>query len=152
MSQLLHLAKPADLEKLLPMVAALHTLLELPTDDAHREAALKPLLDGSPHGAIWMIGPTMAPVGYIAVSFGWSIEFGGMDGFIDEFYIRDSVRGRGMGTEVLAALIPELAAAGMKAIHLEVNKENFAASKLYERMGFRLRDKYNLMSWVAPSG
>ncbi len=59
-------------------------------------------------------------MGYIAVSFGWSIELGGMDGFLDEFYIREGVRGRGMGSEVLAALLPQLAQAGLVGLSLEV--------------------------------
>ncbi|WP_326973110.1 GNAT family N-acetyltransferase [Candidatus Rhodobacter oscarellae] len=119
--------------------------------DQHLKDAILPLLEGSPYGAIWVIGPRRAPVGYIAVCFGWSIELGGMDGFIDEFYIREKVRGRGMGTEALAALLPELAKAGLKALHLEVNRDKESAARLYARLGFKIRDRYNLMTWVAPT-
>ena len=74
-----------------------------------------------------------------------------MDGFIDEFFVRETVRGRGMGSEVLADLIPQLAGVGLKALHLEVGKDNLRAASLYERYGFRLRDRYSLMTWVADS-
>ncbi len=100
-------------------------------------------------GAIWLIGPRRAPVGYIAISFGWSIELGGMDGFVDEFFIRENVRGRGMGTEVLSQLIPQLAQAGLMALHLEVTPGNTRAQKLYSRRGFKMRDGHQLMSWIA---
>jgi len=149
MSAKLNLAGPDDLDRLLPMVSNFHSIEKVEKSDAQRHAAVLPLLQGSPHGAIWLIGPSRAPVGYIAVSFGWSIELGGMDGFIDEFFIREAVRGRGMGTEVLIALLPELANAGVMALHLEVSKNNASATKLYEKMGFRRRDQYNLMTWVA---
>lgn len=148
MSQLLHLAKPADAPRLLPLVAAYHTFAGFQIDDAAREAAVMPLLEGSPHGAIWLIGPRQAPVGYIAVSFGWSIELGGMDGFIDEFFIREKVRGRGMGSDALSALLPQLREAGMVALHLEVARGNDRAAALYARHGFRRRDKYQLMTWT----
>ena len=93
MTAALHLATEADLDKLLPLVAGYHAFEGIDPGDDHRRDALAPLLQGSPLGAVWLIGPKRAPVGYIAVSFGWSIEMGGMDGFIDEFFIRETVPG-----------------------------------------------------------
>lgn len=148
MPQLLHLATPADLDRLLPMVAAFHAEAGFDTDDAHREAAILPLLEGSPLGAIWLIGPKMSPVGYVAVSFGWSIEFGGTDGFVDEIWIRETVRGRGMGTEVMRLLTANLSDAGVTALHLEVDAENPRAARVYRRSGFKARDGYHLMTWT----
>lgn len=149
MKELLHLAGATDLDRLLPMVAAFHVEEGLNTTPEARAAAVAPLLEGSPHGAIWMVGPKMAPVGYIAISFGWSIELGGMDGFVDEFWIREKVRGRGMGGEVLRLLVANLASANLKALHLEVAVDNTDAARLYARAGFRRRDAYKLMTWTA---
>ena len=151
MSQLLHLAAPADMDRLLPMVAAYHAFEGIESDDAHREAALRPLLEGSPHGAIWLIGPKIAPVGYVCVSFGWSLELGGLDGMIDEFWIREKVRGRGMGSEALAALQKALRDAGVRALSLEVAGDNDSATRIYGRAGFQARG-FQLMTWRAPDG
>ena len=148
MSQILHLATPADLDRLEKMVAAYHAFEGIESYEGHRRAALEPLLEGSPHGAVWLIGPKMAPVGYVAASFGWSIELGGMDGFVDELWIREKVRGRGMGSEALLALMKALAEAGVKALSLEVSAQNANAIRIYERAGFRQRS-FNLMTWVA---
>ena len=148
MSQILHLATPADLDRLEKMVASYHAFDGIESDEAHRRAALEPLLEGSPHGAVWLIGPKMAPVGYVAASFGWSIELGGMDGFVDELWIREKVRGRGMGSEALLALMKALGEAGIKALSLEVNENNVNAIRIYKRAGFRQRS-FNLMTWVA---
>ena len=144
MSQLLHLAGQGDLARLLPMVAAFHREAGIDSDDATREAAIAPLLEGSPLGAIWLIGPKMSPVGYVAVGFGWSIELGGMDGFIDELWVREKVRGRGMGSEALLTLQKALAEAGVRALHLEAT--GAAAQRIYERAGFRARP-HPLMTW-----
>jgi ribosomal protein S18 acetylase RimI-like enzyme len=145
----LTLAAVDDLDRLLPMVAAYHAFEGIEQTDDVRRAALTPLLNGSPHGAVWLIGLRRAPVGYIAISFGWSIELGGMDGFLDEFFIREGVRGRGMGGEVLSLLIPQLAQAGMVGLSLELAPENTRARQLYERRGFKLRERFNLMTWRA---
>ena len=146
MSGLLHLAKASDLDRLRPMVAAFHEQEGFDTSDEQRTAAIHPLLEGSPLGAIWLIGPQIAPVGYVVVSFGWSLELGGMDGFIDEIWIREKVRGRGMGSEALLALQKALSAAGVKALHLETTSD--AAERVYKRAGFKRR-RHALMTWYA---
>lgn len=149
MSAALHLATQDDIDRLIPLVAAYHAFENIEQTDEARRAAILPLLQGSPLGAIWLIGPRRAPVGYVAITFGWSIQMGGVDGFIDEFFIRENVRGRGMGTEVLSELLPQLAQAGVKALHLEVATDNTSAQKLYGKQGFKLRSRYNLMTWLA---
>ena len=146
MTAKLRLAAPDDLDRLEPMVASFHAIEGIDSDAAHRRAALAPLLDGSPHACVYMIGPARAPVGYIALCFGWSIEHGGLDVFGDEFFIREAVRGRGMGTEVLASLLPELERNGVAAVHLEVDADNDRAAALYGAFGFKRRDKYRLMT------
>ncbi|MEL7097788.1 MAG: GNAT family N-acetyltransferase [Pseudomonadota bacterium] len=146
MSAALTLAAPEHLDKLASLVAAFHAEAGLALSDEHRAAALAPLLEGSPHGAAYLIGPPRAPIGYIIVSFGYSVEFGGMDGFVDELFIRPGVRGRGVASEVLHALPRALAGAGLKALHLEVATQNAPAQRLYARAGFKLRDDYHLMT------
>lgn len=142
----LTIAGPDDLDRLMRLVGDCHAEQGIEQSEAARRAALRPLLEGSPHGVIYLMGPANAPIGYAVICFGWSIEFGGMDGFLDEIYIRPGVRGRGIGTDVLHALPKALARAGMKAIHLEVARDNPRARKLYEKLGFDPRDNYGLMS------
>ncbi|GGE22741.1 hypothetical protein GCM10011360_09040 [Primorskyibacter flagellatus] len=142
----INLATPDDLTRLLPLVRAFHEEAGIPVDEDARLAALTPLLEGSPHGAAWLIGPARAPIGYVVISFGWSVEFGGMDGFVDELYIRPSVRGRGLGTEVLTHLPKTLSATGLKAIHLEVSRVAIKTQEAYKRAGFQPRHDYLLMT------
>lgn len=146
MSAALTLAGPDHLDRLVPLVAAFHAEQGLDSTESDRLSALQPLLDGIPHGTIYLIGPPRAPIGYIVVSFGWSMEFGGLDGIIDELFIRPGVRGRGIASEVLITLPKALAGAGLKALHLEVDTNNPNAQKLYTKAGFRVRDGYHLMT------
>ncbi|WP_170446395.1 GNAT family N-acetyltransferase [Ruegeria arenilitoris] len=146
MSAALRLARPEDLDRLMGLVAAFHAEAGIEQDPDQRRDALTPLLEGIPHGCIYLIGPSRAPLGYIILTFGWSVEFGGMDGFVDEIYIRPAIRGRGIATEVLLDLPKALAGAGLTALHLEVDRTNEAAQKLYLKTGFKPRDRYMLMS------
>ena len=133
--------------------AALHALLgqfaeeyglDGPAED--RESALAPLLSGSPYGMAYLLGPVRAPVGYVVVTLGWSLELGGMEAWIDEIFIRPSVRGRGLASEALLSLARALADAQVRAIHLEVLAEDEAHQRLYRKAGFALRDRYCLMT------
>ena len=146
MSASLTLAKPDHLERLIALIEAFHVEEGIKLTDEARRAGVVPLLDGIPYGAVYLIGPPRAPIGYIVITFGWSVEFGGLDAIIDELYIRPGVRGRGIASEALIALPRALAGGGLRAIHLEVDRTNAAAKKLYQRAGFQPRENYMFMS------
>lgn len=146
MSAALHLAKPEDLDRLCTLVAAFHAESGIALGDDARRAGLAPLVGGIPHGAAYLIGPARAPIGYVVVGFGWSVEFGGLVAFLAEIYVRPAVRGRGIASEVLTALPAALAGAGIRALHLEVDRDDAAARGLYTRAGFVARPHCMLMS------
>ncbi|MEM6941050.1 MAG: N-acetyltransferase [Pseudomonadota bacterium] len=145
MSAVITLGTPAQAEKLLTLCAAFHAEEEIASTEESRTAALMPLLEGNPYGAVYLIGPPRAPIGYIAVCFTWSLEHGGLDALIDELYVRPGVRGRGIASEVLSALPKALGQHGLRSIHLEVAHQNTNAQRLYRRAGFVPKDDYMLM-------
>ncbi|MEM7732550.1 MAG: GNAT family N-acetyltransferase [Pseudomonadota bacterium] len=142
----LTLAKPDHADILIKLIGDFHVEEGLESTEDHRATAIAPLLEGSPHGAIYLAGPARAPVGYVALAFGWSITGGGLEAYIDEFYIRPGVRGRGIGTEILVNLPTQLASFGLKALHLDVHHTNTRARKLYEKLGFKANEDYTLMT------
>jgi len=146
MTTAIHLATPDDAPRLLPLISAFHTEYGIERSDAQREAALLPLLEGSPLGAAWLFGPAKAPTGYTVITFGWSMEMGGMDAFVDELYIRPTVRKRGIASEVLLAISSSLSDVGVQALHLEVDRDDQSTQRLYTRAHFKLRDRYSLMT------
>jgi ribosomal protein S18 acetylase RimI-like enzyme len=88
----------------------------------------------------------LADGGYLVLTFGYSLEFGGRDAFIDEFYVRPETRGRGLGRAGIEHAATTCRAAGVQAIHLEVEDSNPDAARLYERMGFTFHSR-RLMTW-----
>ncbi|SEP57214.1 GNAT family N-acetyltransferase [Thalassovita taeanensis] len=132
----LHLAGPEDAARLLPMIAAFHENAAPAQSPEALSAALAPLLEGSPHGVAYLIGPQRAPIGYILLSFGWSLSLGGLTGHVEEVFIRPGVRGRGIGTEVLNALPKALADAGLTALHLTTPHHDTALQRFFQRLHF----------------
>ena len=146
MAAVLTLAGISDLDKVAPLVAAFHAEEALTTTEPQRLAAVTHILEGTPLGALYLIGPKVTPIGYVVVSHGFSIEFGGPDAFIDKIYIYTPVRGKGIGVESLLQICKILKAGGTKAVHLEVDQTNTTAQQLYSWGGFDLRANYNFMS------
>lgn len=142
----LQLADLTDLELLLPMVAAYHAFEGLDTSPEHRAQAVARLLGNAHLGRVYLVADAGQHVGYIALCFGYSIEFGGLDAFVDEFFLMPSARGRGIGGQVLDAVKNEARLAGVTALHLEVAHDNAPAKRVYVRHGFEPRDKYSMMS------
>ncbi len=130
----------------LPLIADYHAFEALDSTAAEREAAVRKLLDHPEFGTIWLIYCDTELAGYIALCRGFSIEFNGFDAFIDEFFLAEPFRGRGLGTRVLEQIRGEARARDINALHLEVARNNQAARRLYYRAGFVAREKYLLMT------
>lgn len=143
----LRLATFDDIDALVPLVRAYHEFDGMEATDPERRETIAPLLSaGSARGRIWLIDTSSGTVGYIALCFGYSIEFGGRDAFIDEFFIVEAARGQGLGRMVLEAIKTEAENDGVRALHLEVALTNTAAKKLYNGAGFVSRERFHLMS------
>jgi len=141
----LQISEDNDLEQVVRFVRAYHAFEGIEDAD-DISATIRPLLGNSRYGRVWLIYAGSQPVGYVAVCFGYSIEFAGPDAFIDEMFIVPGQRARGIGRSVLRLLKPLAAALGLKALHLEVARTNERARRLYASTGFRSRERFFLMS------
>jgi ribosomal protein S18 acetylase RimI-like enzyme len=142
------LAGPTQLEELLPLVAAYHAFEEVGSSLEQRRSSVTKLLKDKRLGEIWLIRKLDSLIGYIAVCYSYSIEFGGRDAFIDEFYVEAAERGKGIGSNVLVEVGALLRKRDIVALHLEVDRTNERAKSAYARAGFSCRDKYHVMSLV----
>lgn len=127
----------------------LHVLLELmrefcaadahPFDPQAAARALSELLANPSLGRAWLI-EAGGVAGYAVLSYGFSVEFGGREAFVDELYVRPAFQGHGLATETLAFVEREARTAGARTLHVEVRSANDRARQGYERAGFELRD------------
>ena len=142
-------ATPADVEELLPLVRAYHDFEGIHSTDSNRRRALRPLLEeDSKVGRVWWIVEAGKRVGYLVLCFGYSIELGGRDAFLDELFVVPAARGRGLGTAALEAVQAKAADLGVLALHLEVAVDNPRARALYRKAGFVARERFHLMTFT----
>ncbi len=114
-------------------------------DPTRVQQALRPLLVTDECGVVYLIEQSNNTalqtnqrmdnaLGYSIVTWGYSIESGGREGLIDEFYLRR--QGTGLGSRVFPELLRALATYQLKVIFLETERPNAAARRFYQRQGF----------------
>lgn len=128
------LAGPSDETTLLGLARAFYTedgdALSRPS-----EQAVSRLLRDRSLGLAFKIVRQDRVVGYAVLCFGFSIEWGGRDAFVDDLYVEPGERGRGLGKHTIEHLVAAARRAGCAALHLEVKSGN-RAQGLYRRLGF----------------
>ncbi len=139
-------ASESDLPQALKLVRAYHEYEDIQLSDRQRETSVRSLINDRKLGGIWLVFSDEIMIGYIALCFGYSIEFSGREATVDEFYIMPEYRGKGFGTKVLECIKAEARKYDLKVLHLEVARSNKKARKLYAQAGFSAREKYVLMS------
>lgn len=131
--------RPATLSDLTTLLAMQQTFYDhegYPYDASAHERAMRELLGDARFGRLVIMELDGQPAGYLVVTFGFSLEFGGRDAFVDELFVLDHARGRGLGTAALRIAEELCVEAGIHALHLEVEHTNESAKRLYARTGY----------------
>lgn len=131
-----------DVDRLLEMMRTLYAHDGIPFDEQKSRKAIDELITPvdcafNAFGRIWLIESEGAVAGYMVLTFGFSIEYGGVHGFLDELFVADSFRGLGLGSAAIEHASALCRSLGLTVILLEVAFENTRAHALYERLGFR---------------
>ena len=108
--------------------AVLHTVPR-----SHFERTFDDLMHGDPYSRALITEADGKAAGYIRLAVTRSQEAGGDVVWIDEVYVRPSARGLGLGTLLISEAVKRFPAARYR---LELEPDNTAARRLYERLGF----------------
>lgn len=113
-----------------------HTdVVESPVPEENYEATFNELMRSDDYLKCYIFECEGEACGFVLLSKSFSQEAGGISVTIEEIYIDEKYRGRGLATEFFEYLkgIDEI-----KRLRIEVEDYNEGAKHLYERMGFEL--------------
>jgi GNAT superfamily N-acetyltransferase len=139
-------AAPAILE----MMERFYAEERYPFDLEKARGALESFLAEPALGRAWLFEDGGAHVGYFVLTLGFSLEYGGRDAFVDELFVAPSHRGRGLGRRALEVIDEACRDLGVRALHLEVEKDNVPAAELYRKNGFEDHDRRLMTKRLAP--
>lgn len=102
--------------------------------------SFRALLSDDSKGAVWIVCHNSDPAGYVVLTLRHSMEYGAQDAFIDDLYVRPVHRRQGLGRQALSALFAACGQLGVRAVHVEVGRDNVAAQALYKGFGLGVLD------------
>ena len=125
-----------DITALVDLMADFYAESEYSLPRAIAAQAFSTLLADPRLGRVLILGVDGTPVGYVVVTFGFSMEYGGLRGFVDDFFVKPEARDQGVGSAALQAVRDICADLGVRALLVETDPESDSARRLYERAGF----------------
>ncbi len=132
----MRLARPDDVERLLPLMEEFNAAEGLSWDGPRTARALRRLLTEPALGFAALAEDDGEPIAYGVVTFNFDLEWGGRDAFVTELYVAPPARGAGLGRALLGELERLAREREALALHLHVRPDNEAAVRLYLRRGF----------------
>ena len=94
----------------------------------------------------FIIEDNSIPVGFALLSFYYATEVGGLVVLLEDLYLDESCRGKGLGSEFMRFIEHEYTAA--KRFHLEVAKDNTRAIDLYKKLGYEVLEYVQMIKDV----
>jgi GNAT superfamily N-acetyltransferase len=130
----LRIAGPSDVAAVTGLIGDFRDFLEgTSPSNAEIEAVVSELLD-DPGTEYLLIGDPEA--GFAQIRYRLSVWQPGEDAWLEDVFVRQDARGNGFGRTLVEAAIARAKARGCGRIQLETNRNNAAAVKLYESVGF----------------
>ncbi|WP_040585723.1 GNAT family N-acetyltransferase [Spirosoma luteum] len=131
-------ATPTDLPLLVELMAEFYAEGGYTLNQSHATKAFASLLADQRVGLVWLIETPTQPtaVGYLVLSFCFSMEYGGMKAILDDLFVRIDYRNRGLSSQSLAELRAYCQQAGIRSLSVEVGPANGPAQRVYRRTGF----------------
>jgi ribosomal protein S18 acetylase RimI-like enzyme len=121
-------------------------------DPSWAKASFRTLLGSPALGRVWLAHLGATPVGYAVLTVRYSMEFGGLSGYIDDLFVKTAFRRRGAAHLLLSVLFAECRTRGCESVHVEVGGSNASALTLYAKFGLNPQaDGRVLLSRALPA-
>lgn len=126
----------AELPEVLALMREFYPSEGLHLDEALAARGLHWVLADPQRGAVFLLRVESELAGYFALTAGVSLEFGGPYLLLDELYLREPFRGKGLGRMAMNFIEDYARQPGSGVLRLEVHDCNERAKNLYRKRGF----------------
>jgi ribosomal protein S18 acetylase RimI-like enzyme len=142
-----NLAKLKDAGVLLKLIREYYAYDEIPWN-RHIPSGLKLFLRNPKYGHAILMKVDQEAAGYLIFTYGFDLEFGGVQVTVTDFYIRPEYRRLGLGKKTLQFFTQFCKSKKIKAIELQAVKSNQKAIAFYRAMGFELYERIPMSKWI----
>src|SRR5262245_56797508 len=110
-------ATPNDVQQLVAMMQEFYAEGGYPLNQRRATEAFTALLADDRLGCVFFIQAGTRDVGYLVVTFCYGMEYGGLNAFVDDLFVRKAFRAAGLGTAALTEARDFCAKRGVRAMH-----------------------------------
>jgi ribosomal protein S18 acetylase RimI-like enzyme len=145
-------ASGPDLGDLLQLMHEFYEEAGFPLNLDRARAAFLPLLAPGDLGQVWVADFEGHIAGHLVFTFSYSMEYGGRTAFIEDLFVRPTLRNRGVGRALVGQARAICEGLGLRAMYLEVAQNNWPAQAIYRAVGFDSTDRQLLtLALAAPT-
>lgn len=128
-------ATAADITLLVVLMREFYAEAGFVLDDEEATESFSQLLSHASMGSAWiaLVGPR--PVGHAVLTMRFTMEHGGLSGYVDDLFVAKEYRRQGAATLLLLELEKECRDRNCKALIVEVGRDNPAGLRAYEKLG-----------------
>jgi GNAT superfamily N-acetyltransferase len=130
-----------DLPLLALLVRANYESAGFPYEEGPARHALQQLVTTARLGRVWWVDWEGAPIGYVVLTFSFSVEFHGPFAVLDEVYLVPEHQGKGHFKHLLALVEAHCWRWGIRTLRLEVETKNARAQRAYQKAGFAAHER-----------
>ena len=114
---------------------------ELPTESSMAASVARLIEDPETEYLLAAEAADQPPLGVCQLRYRHSVWTATPDCWLEDLYVEDSGRGKGIGRALVRSAVEHARARGAQRIELDTTEENTPAIALYESLGFSARSK-----------
>lgn len=134
-----------DLELFLALMTEFYAESGYELDRASTTQAFQTILEQPNLGQIWFIQDGTKDVGHVLVTFKFAMEYAGTIACIDDLFVLQAHRNRGLSTVALEEIREHCKQNQLRGMTVEVANDNMPAKKVYRRIGFKTLENRELL-------
>ena len=131
----------SDIETVVLMMQEFYEIDNYPIDVDVSKTLLTEFISNKNLGKAWLIIFNDEIVGYAIITFIFSFEYQGKIAFVDELYVTEKARGKGIGSKAIEFVKVQSHKLSLKLIYLEVEPHNKKAENMYIANGFEMHNR-----------
>ncbi len=135
-----------DLPSLLAMMPGVYVYDGEMPDVERWVAAAVELIQRPDLGRLWLIHLDGQAIGYLAATYGFSLEFYGRGIVIDELLVAEGYRSQGIGRQAIEFVEAFARSQGLHSLTLDVDIANTRGQQFYQARGFQYYPHMHIMN------
>jgi ribosomal protein S18 acetylase RimI-like enzyme len=131
----------SQIETITSMMQDFYAIDNYPIDIEVSKKLFQEFISDENLGKAWLIYLDEEIVGYVILTYIFSFEYKGKIAFLDELYIKENFRGKGIGKQTIDFIKEQASNQNVKLLYLEVENHNQNAQKLYLANDFEVHNR-----------